>query len=387
MLSRTRVIGITGSLGKTTTKELISVVLRTRLRGQCNHGSENSAGAVAGTLWSTRPHDDFCLLEIGINPWVPKPGLDASIAIARPDVAVVTCVAGEHTSQFPTLNAIAAEKAKLVAAIPARGIAVLNHDDPHVRAMARRCRGRALTYGLSSGATLRGEVLSSVWPDRLRLRISHGDETVECGTQLCGDHWVHAVLAAIATGRAFGIPLKQAVDAIAAIVPSAGRMSPETHPDGVTFIRDDWKAGWSTIAATCKFLREARAPRKIMVVGTVLHMPPGPPDEHRREVARQALEAADFAFFVGPDDGWVAAAVRDSGLGGSLRAFPDVRSLAEYLRGFLRTGDLVLVKGSHVQDHLERLVLDRSDAIRCWRQDCGRHVRCYDCEFASVASD
>jgi UDP-N-acetylmuramoyl-tripeptide--D-alanyl-D-alanine ligase len=389
ILTRTRVIGVTGSLGKTTTKELISVVLRTRLQGRCSRGSENTASSVAGTLLSARPHHDFCLLEIGINPWVPNPGLDTSIEIARPDVAVVTCVSDEHRAQFPTHESVAAEKGKLVSALDARGTAVLNYDDPYVRAMAGRCKGTVVTYGTTRGAEVHGEVLTSSWPDRLALRISAGGGSVECATQLCGGHWVSAVLAAMATGRVFGISLRDAADAIAVIPPTAGRMSPETHPDGVTFIRDDWKAGWSTLGATIDFLRTARATRKIMIVGTVMHLPAGPESAHYEQIARDALGAVDHAFFVGSHDGWAKSLrqQRDASGWDSLRVFADVKALVEFLRSFLRDGDLVLVKGSHVQDHLERVVLDRGHAIRCWRRDCGRHVRCYDCEFALVAAD
>jgi len=135
--------------------------------------------------------------------------------------------------------------------------------------MARRCRGRVITYGLLSGATLRAVDVRRAWPDRHSFTAELGDESVRVETQLAGTYWVTSVLAALATGLAAGVPLSQSADAVAGVAPFHARMSPIELPDGVTFLRDDWKASAWGVPAAFEVVRAARAARKVIVLGTV----------------------------------------------------------------------------------------------------------------------
>jgi UDP-N-acetylmuramoyl-tripeptide--D-alanyl-D-alanine ligase len=371
-------IAVTGSAGKTTTKDLIATVLATRHLGTKSPGTLNSAHWVSHTVLGARRGDGFCVHELGAT----GPGsLDEPIALVRPRVAVVTNVGGDHRSSFRTLEATAAEKAKVVHAVPRAGFAVLNADDPRVLAMAGSCRGRVLTYGLSPDASVHAESVRSSWPDRLSFTVIHGEQRVAVHTRLCGVHWIHACLAAITTGVGLGVPIPVAAAALAAVEPLPGRYQP-VGAGGVTFIRDEFKASLWSVAPALEFLRDSRAPRKVAVFGTISDYS-GRASPVYAEVARRALEVADEVIFVGPQ------ALRSGGArghpkGAALRAFTSIRDAHRHLAESLVPGDLVLLKGSQRADHLLRLVLALRGRVGCWRTACRRVKFCDECLLLRV---
>jgi UDP-N-acetylmuramoyl-tripeptide--D-alanyl-D-alanine ligase len=371
-------IAVTGSAGKTTTKDLIATVLASKHRGTKSPGTHNSAHWVSHTVLGARRGDGFCVHELGAT----GPGsLDEPIALVRPRIAVVTNVGGDHRSAFRTLDATALEKSKVVHAVPRAGFAVLNADDPRVLAMGGSCRGRVLTYGLNPDAIVCAESVRSSWPDRLSFTVIHGEQRVAVHTRLCGVHWIHACLAAITTGIALGVPIPVAAAALAAVDPLPGRYQP-VEADGVTFIRDEFKASLWSVAPALEFLRAARAVRKVAVFGTISDYS-GRASQVYADVARQALEVADEVIFVGPQ------AVRSGGArshpkGAALRAFPGIREAHRHLADTLVPGDLVLLKGSQRADHLLRLVLARRGRIGCWRSTCRRVKFCDECLLLQV---
>jgi UDP-N-acetylmuramyl pentapeptide synthase len=377
-LSGVTFVGITGSCGKTTTKELVAAVLARHGRVMRTPGNHNAGQWVARTVLGARPHHDYCVQEIGAG----GPGsLDAPIAVVRPRVAVVTNIGDDHRSAFRNLETTAAEKRKLVAAVPGDGIAVLNADDPRVLAMAGACRGRVVTYGLGEGAAVRGERVVSEWPGRLSFVVRHGSASAMVATRFNGAHWVHACLAAIAVGLALGVSLADAVAAVATVEPWVGRLS-EVEVDGVVFVRDECKAPLWTVTAALEFLRTAHAPRRIAVFGTLSDYR-GRASAVYAGVARQALDVADEVIFVG------AQAARCEGArahprGSALRVFATAREASEHLARSLRPGDLVLLKGSNRADHLVRLVLARGTGVSCWRTGCRRLKFCDECLLRRV---
>ena len=155
----------------------------------------------------------------------------------KPRIGVVTNIGTDHISAFGSVEAIAAEKGKLIAALPSHGIAILNADDPNVLAMRSRCAGRVITYGLAPEAMVRAENVSAAWPERLSFTVCFDGQSHTVHTQLPGAHLVHCALAAVAVGLAMGLPLTFAVQAISTVPPFPRRMSPVIRDDGVTFIR------------------------------------------------------------------------------------------------------------------------------------------------------
>src|SRR3990167_4242274 len=379
-LGNTVFVGVTGSTGKTTTKDLIaSILARHFSKGRKNPGSLNWPEDMVRMVLSTRRSDAFCVGEISAH----GPGaVDLPVALIRPTVGVVTNIGSDHFSAYKNRDAIAAEKSKLIRALPTDGVAILNADDPRVLAMQSLCAGRTVTFGLATESMLRGTAIQSVWPDRLSLTATWNGESVHVKTQLCGTHWAPSVLAALATGVALGVPLAVAAEAVSSVEPFEGRMAPLVK-DGINFIRDDWKAPLSTIEPAFEFMRQARAKRKIVVIGTISDYPG---DSARRyvQIGQQALAVADCVLFVGR---WASAALRakrDST--DELWAFSSLQDASKYLDGYLLSGDLVLLKGSHRADHLQRLILARTTGVQCWRSDCGRLQSCDLCDLLHVPS-
>jgi len=290
-----RCIGVTGSCGKTTTKELIASILATQGATKKSTHLFNAPHLVVETVLAIAPWHRFCVHELGTQHFGQ---MDESVKVFQPHIGVVTHIGLDHRTTFRTKERVAMEKGRLIETLPGGGVAVLNADDPHVLAMRERTGVRILTYGLSAEAMVRAEEITGAWPQRLSLLTIYGNERARVQTKLIGEHWVHAVLAALATGIANGIPLQQAARALESVEPSEGRMSLHETPDGVTFIRDDWKASMWTIPASLQFMQKARATRKVVIIGTISDYP-GKSSPKYRNVARQALEVADRVIFVG----------------------------------------------------------------------------------------
>ena len=374
-------IGVTGSSGKTTVKDLIMVVLSLRFPGRRTGGSANEVHDVARAIRLMRPEHRFLVAEVG----APTPGaIDRCLTLLRPHVGVVTNIGSDHISAYGSAEGIAAEKRKLVQALPADGIAVLNADDPRVRAMANGFRGRVITYGLDPSADLRAEDVSSVWPARLSFTLVHEQRRIPVQTQLCGRHWVSSSLAALAVGFALGVPLEEGARALAHAAPFEGRLSPVSIAGDVTFIRDDWKASIHTIPPALEFMKEAVAARKVAVIGTIADTT-GDAGAAYVTMARRAAEAVDIVCFVGPRSTAALRAKRDAA-DDRIRAFGSTKAASDFLGGVLRPGDLVLLKGSNTADHLYRALLARVRRVRCWRDDCKRNRFCDTCALIEVAS-
>jgi UDP-N-acetylmuramoyl-tripeptide--D-alanyl-D-alanine ligase len=374
-------IGVTGSAGKTSTKNFVAQVLSARMPGR-KSGAANELPDIARTIRTVRTGDRFAVVEVG----APAPGtMDRPLALLRPRIGVVTNIGTDHYSAYGSTEGIAAEKRKLIGALPADGVAVLNADDARVMAMGKDFRGRVLTFGVQAHADVRAESISAAWPARLAFTLVHEGQRVHVQTQLCGTHWVSSALAAVAVGLALGVPLDAAARALGEVPPYPGRMSPLTLPDGVTFIRDDWKASVHTLPPALDFMREAEAPRKVVVIGTIADTM-GDAGAIYVAMARRALVSADLVCFVGPR---ASAALRAKTHAGDdrIRALGTVKAAADFFKGFLRSGDLVLLKGSNIADHLYRIILDRTREVACWQSNCGRNRFCDTCSLLTIPSD
>jgi UDP-N-acetylmuramoyl-tripeptide--D-alanyl-D-alanine ligase len=379
-LRNTVFVGVTGSVGKTTAKDLIAGILERHLsKGSKNPGSLNWPEDMVRVVLGTRKSAAYCVVEIsGHGPGA----MDLPLALVQPTVGVVTSIGSDHFTAFKDREGIAQEKGKLIRSLPPDGIAILNADDPRVLAMQSQFPGRTVTFGLSGDAMMRGDAIQSIWPDRLSLTARWNGESVHVKTQLCGTHWAPTLLAALATGVALGVPLTVAAEAVASVEPFEGRMAPVAI-DGITFIRDDWKAPLSTIEPAFDFMRQANATRKVIVIGTISDYQG---DSTRRyvEIGQLALTVADCVVFVGPRASASLRAKRDAN--DELRAFASLRDASTYLSGYLKPGDLVLLKGSHKADHMQRLVVALTTAVQCWRSDCGRMQSCDTCDLLQVPS-
>jgi UDP-N-acetylmuramyl pentapeptide synthase len=374
LLSQTCFIGVTGSAGKTTTKELLHAALATRFRSAKNVDSLNLLYPVARTLLSIGPRTQFHVQEVGV---AQRGDFDPLMTLLKPKVGVVTNVGTDHYKAFRGLEGVAAEKGKLIACLPADGLAVLNADDDLVAAMALNCRARVVTYGLQKEAEFRAEVVRAHWPDRLTLMIHHRGNSALAQTRLLGAHQAGNVLAAVATACSLGVPLGDAVRAVSGHEPVLGRMSVHETARGITFIRDDWKAPNWSLPTAWQVMAGAKAGRKLIVLGTISDYGGDSALRYRRAV-EGALGAADSVLVIGVHAKSLEAHFASSA-GDRVHGFQNIRGAAKWFGEFARTGDLVLLKGSNRSDHLARLALGVDLDVRCWRTSCGRTIFCDRC--------
>ncbi|WP_172962325.1 aminoacyl-tRNA hydrolase [Hydrocarboniclastica marina] len=367
-------MGITGSAGKTTTKDLAAAILATQ--GSCHSSpmSKNYPDGIAQIILSVRPTHKFCVMEVSGG----QPGeLDRPMKIFTPEIGVLTLVAKDHFKAFTSVDEIAAEKSKLISALPAHGTAVLNIDDPRVRAIGESCKCNVLWIGEDRGATLRLIEARSSWPEPLTLKLEYNNEVYFAKTQLHGKHLSLSVLAALGVGIAADVPLAEAIAAISEIKPTEGRMQVVDGGEGVTFVRDDWKAPHWSLQSPLEFMADARAKRKIVVIGTLSDYSLSASKLYPK-VARQALAVADLVIFAGPHALRALKARKDPD-DEKLKAFTELEAVSGFLASELQPGDLVMLKGSNKADHLVRLYYDRQKPVQCWVSQCGIPDFCGGC--------
>lgn len=380
-LAEVTFVVVTGSCGKSTATHLMTGLLGASLRGTISPGSANCGDALVANVRRVSAADDFCLQELGA--WGPGT-LDAGLDLVRPSVGVVLNVRRDHFSAFRGLANTQAEKAKVVASLPPTGTAILNADDELVWDMRSMTGARILSFGRSPAADVRATEISARWPDRLSFRLTYAGARHRVRTSLVGEQCLGSALAAIAVAIAMGLGVESAVRRLERIEPLARRMSPVTLADGITFIRDDFKAPSDSMTEALRFMAAAQAPRKVAVVGRISDYP-GRSRATYTEFARAAVRTLDELVFVGEraNDLWGRGGGPwevDSRGRAKVTVFRTVESASRALKLDLRSGDLVLLKASGPADHLERILHDRTGAVRCWLTECGRVVACDECD-------
>lgn len=329
-----RVVGITGSVGKTTTKDLLASVLATTYRTAASERSFNNELGVPLTLCNAPDDTEATVIEMGAR----GAGHIAMLCeMARPTVGVVTAVEAVHTELMGGLEQIALAKGELVEAVPADGMAVLNADNALVAAMADRCAGRVLTFGDSGEVRAEGVAVDDELRARFELVSPWGRAPVELGVR--GVHNVSNALAAAAVGLGLGIDPEQVAQGLAVAHSSPWRMELRTTTSGARVLNDAYNAGPASVAAALRSLAMLDARRRVAVLGLMAELGEQAPSEHLR-IAELCDELGIELVAVGTDLYGVA------GLQG-------VDAAIEAL-GELGDGDAVLVKGSRVAG-LERV--------------------------------
>lgn len=373
-LRRVVFIGITGSCGKTTTKNLVTAALSVRGRVRSNPGNRNHFGAVVRLVLGTRPWHRFCVAEIAAM----RVGDVALLTrVFRPEIAVVTALGTDHYRSFRGPQGASREKSALLEALPATGTVILNRDDEVVWGMRASTRARVVGFGRHLEAHVRLEDAQGGWPEGYVVTAETPQGRVSIPLKLWGRHQAHNVLAALAVADAVGIPAEQAAARLAAVEPETGRLSVMQAGSGITYVRDDVKASPMSLGPLLDFAREARAPRKVLVVGTLSDYP-GDSSRAYRRFAESALAIAADVIFVGGNAARVARVV--SADGRSPLVLATVRELAEHLDAHARPGDLVMLKAS-VADHVERVALRHQRDVLCWRERCGIRRSCDECPY------
>ncbi len=368
-----RVIGVTGSVGKTTSKELIHAVLRVRYRTLKSEGNyNNEIGLPLALLRLTNAHERV-VLEMGMY----HGGEITTLAqIARPQVGVVTNVGPVHLERLGSLQAIADAKSELVESLPPApdGVAILNQDEPLVRAMRSRTRARVFTYGLSPSADLWADQIEGAGLEGIRFSLHFRGETVHIRAPLLGRHSVHTAMRAAAVALVEGMDWSEIVTGLQGDSPQL-RLVAVTGPNDSLILDDTYNASPSSTIAALNLLADlgpsrpviGQGGRRVAVLGDMLELGAYEQAGHRL-VGRRAIDAADILVTVGGLGRIIAEEALAAGMSPDLVvALPDVDAAIDLLPSLIRPQDMVLVKGSRGVE-LDRLV----EVLVHGRQDDGK---------------
>ncbi len=342
-----RVVGVTGSVGKTTCKELTAVVLSSRYRTLKSEANINTEIGIPLTLLQLTKEHERAVLELGM--YVPG-DIELLAEIAAPNVGVVMNVRPVHMERAGSIGAIAAAKAELVEALPKDGLAVLNGDDPRVTVMARWTRAGTSLFGLGEQCDVRGTDIETRGLDGISFTIVHKGKSVRAECLLPGRHHVYPALAATAVALGDGMTLKEIAAALAEARVDL-RLTVRPGINGSTIIDDSYNASPDSMTAALDLLSELPG-RRIAVLGHMRELGAAEEDGHRR-VGRHTKGRCDALYVVG-DEARVIA--EEAGVAGQdATQFESADKAARALRDELREGDHVLVKASRAVG-LESLV-------------------------------
>jgi UDP-N-acetylmuramoyl-tripeptide--D-alanyl-D-alanine ligase len=347
-----RVIGITGSVGKSTTKEMVAAVLARRYRTLRSPGNLNNEIGLPLTLLRLRKSHERAVLEMGF--YVP-----GEIALlcewARPQIGVITNISQVHLERAGSMEAIFNGKSELVEALPPApdGTAVLNHDEPLVRRMADRTQAEIFYYGLTSEADLWADEIEGLGLGGVRFVMHYEGDAIHVRVPLLGRHSVHTALRASAVGLVDGLTWEEIVAGLQG-GQSQLRLFAVPGPGGSLLLDDTYNAAPTSMIAALNLLAELEG-RRIAVLGDMLELGEFEERGHRM-VGVRAAEVVDELVTVGERARWIADEALRAGLQPTaVTQLSDVAETTEFLRGRVRSGDVVLIKGSRAL-HMEDLV-------------------------------
>lgn len=331
------VIAVTGSVGKTTTKELISAVLATQgavLKTQANCNNEIG---VPKTLLELRPDHDFAVIEMGMRA---SGEIALLTQIAQPDIAVITNVGTAHIGRLGSEEAIARAKCELLAELPTDGIAVLNHDNPLLLKTAQQVwSGRSITYGLEGG-DLHGELLD---PETLLV------DGIKLPLPLPGRHNALNYLAAIAVAKLLKLDLTPLTQGLRVELPQ-GRSRRCDLPNDVVILDETYNAGLESMLAAIELLAATPGTRHIAVLGTMKELGDRAADLHHR-VGQAAQKLEHLLILADP----IESAAMSEGAGKIAEEFANAEAVVDRLLKLVRPGDRLLFKASRAVG-LDRVV-------------------------------
>jgi UDP-N-acetylmuramoyl-tripeptide--D-alanyl-D-alanine ligase len=352
-----RTLGITGSSGKTSTKDLLGQVLATAGPTVSPPGSYNNDIGLPLTVLDADEETRFLVLEMGSR----GPGHIARLCrIARPQIGVVLNVGSAHLGEFGSPEGTARAKGELVEALPEDGTAVLNADDPRVLGMASRTRARVLTTGRGPDADVRATRGALDEQGRAIFDLQVGEETHPVHLQVVGEHQVANALSAAGAALAAGMSPADVAAALSAATPrSRWRMEVDRRADGVTVVNDAYNANPESMRAALAALTGLPADRRIAVLGAMGELGADAPAEHERLGRDAAAAGVDLIVAVGPDAVGIAEGAAAAGrrTGEESVHVPDRAAARELLSEVLRPGDVVLLKASRAYG-LELLAAD-----------------------------
>lgn len=369
---RPLVIGVTGSVGKSSTKEAIALVLSSSMRVRKSEGNFNNEigvpltilGADSGgssllrwflvgfrflrlVLFSAR-YPQVLVLEMGVD----RPGdMSYLLEFVPVKIGAVTRIAESHIAYFGSIANIAKEKGRLISSLPKDGFAILNADDPRAFRMAEKTKAVILSYGFSSHASVRADnVLFQESEGNLgsSFKLNYDGKTIPVRLpHVIARHHISDALAGAAVGIALGMNLVEIASALEALKPLPGRLRFLYGRNGMGILDDTYNASPASVRAALETVQEVPSKRKVVILGDMLELGADSEAEHRALAPDVAASGAELVILAGKHMRLLGEELLSSGFSRSnVMLFPDPDSISHALEGVLREGDLVLVKGS-----------------------------------------
>lgn len=342
-----KVFAITGSNGKTSTKDLLAACLGAKYKVVKTQGNFNNEIGLPKTLLSIQPDTDIAVVEMGMRGL----GQIAELCrIADPDSGLITNVGETHMELLGSMENIGKAKSEIVVDLPSDGFAVLNGDNEYVLAAAGKTKAQVVYFGLGENCDYRGsDIVTSALGTTFTCTEKKSGKSVSVRLQLIGEHNVYNALSAIAGAACYGVPLEDSAKALATARLTGSRQE-IIYIGDITFINDAYNASPASMEAALKTLAEAKkaahgAVRTIAVLADMLELGAISEDAHRR-VGRWAVEnGVDYVLTYGPEAAYISEEVKK--LGGEGCHYADRQGAADKLRQLATAGDIILLKGSN----------------------------------------
>jgi UDP-N-acetylmuramoyl-tripeptide--D-alanyl-D-alanine ligase len=334
------VVGVTGSAGKTTTKEAIAHVLATRYRVLKSEGNFNNHFGLPLMLLKLEPEQDIAVIEMGMSH---AGEISALARIAQPEIGVVTVVAPVHLEYFDSIAAIARAKYELIASLPAGGTAVLNADDEYVSQFGRDFKGKVVLYGTRGPADVRAEHIESCGAEGSKFDVVVGGTRSRATLPLVGTHNISNALAAVAVGLERGLMLAECVHALASLQP-ADKRGQVVQLGNIRVINDCYNSNPKALEAMVDALAAMPARRRIVVAGEMLELGPAGEQMHRAAGQHIAGKHIDVLIGVRGLAKPMVEAAKKQGMRAEFVTTPE--EAGEWLARESQDGDVVLLKGS-----------------------------------------
>lgn len=337
-----QVIGITGSVGKTSTKELTHAVLAQQFNTFKSPGNRNSILGLPMALFGLRPYHQKAVLEMAM--YVPGE-ISTLCDMTQPEIGVVTLIGAVHLERAGSMEAIVAAKQELVEALPAHGVAILNRDDDRVMGMANHTPARVFTYGLDGRADLWADNVQSMGLDGVRFTLHYGHDHLSVHVPLIGRHSVHTALRATAVGLAVGMNWDNILHGLRETAVEL-RLVSAPGPHHSLIIDDTYNANPESTLAALNLLEDFSG-RRMVVLGDMLELGYMEEASHRL-IGRRVADVAHELIAVGPRARWIAAEAIAAGMPASHVALAtDTDTAVPIVETRIQEKDTILVKGSY----------------------------------------
>ena len=333
-------IGVTGSAGKTTTKEIIAHVLGTHHQVLKSQGNLNNHFGLPLQLLKLEREHDIAVIEMGMSH---AGEITALAKLAHPNCGVVTLVAPVHLEFFTSIAEIASAKYELIESLPAGGIAVLNADDPFVSQFGRYFHGTVVTFGLHQPADVSATRIDALQPVGSAFEIVSDGERAKAKLPLLGEHSIYNALAGVAVGLQYGVTLREAAESLASL--SAGdKRGQVIEYAGATIINDCYNSNPKALDSMVQSMAAIPAQRRIVVAGEMLELGPSGEAMHRDCGQNMGSYEIDFVLGVRGLARFIVEGATAAKVAAELVATPE--EAGDWLKRNVRPGDVVLLKAS-----------------------------------------